>query len=127
MQEEPIKVQPSRDSESLRAACEHEGCPVCTVVLEHLERAIDNWEYDGFSDVAHRYELIHSRGFCPLHTWQLAQRSNAFRLGLIYNEILTDVEQELEIDYQKLIAAEDSVTKREPVLKRWQSKWFHRG
>ena len=52
MQEESIKVQPSRDSESLRAACSNEGCPVCTVVLEHLDRAMDNWEYDGFSDVA---------------------------------------------------------------------------
>ncbi len=100
MQEEPIKEQRSRDSDSLRAACEREGCPVCTVVLEYLERLIDNWEYEGFSDVAHRYELIRSRGFCPLHTWQLAQRSNGFRLGLIYNEILTDVEQQLDHDYR---------------------------
>ena len=127
MQEEPIKVQRSRDSESLRAACGHEGCPVCTVRTQHLERSIDNWEYDGFSDVAHRYELIHSRGFCPLHTWQLAQRNNAFRLGLIYNEILTDVEQKLENDYRRLVAADDSAPKHEPVLKRWQRKWFHRG
>ena len=127
MQEEPIKEERSRDSNSLRTACGHEGCPVCTVVLEHLERSIDNWEYDGFSDVAHRYELINSRGFCPLHTWQLSQRSNAFRLGLIYNEILTDVEQKLENDYQKLVAAEGSVTKRESLLKRWQRKWFRRG
>src|SRR5437667_2910898 len=82
MQEEPIKEQRSRDTDSLRAACEREGCPVCTVVLEYLERSIDNWEYEGFSDVQHRYELIHSRGFCPLHTWQLAQRSNGFRPSL---------------------------------------------
>ena len=127
MQEEPIKEQRSRDSDSLRAACEREGCPVCTVVLEYLERLIDNWEYEGFSDVAHRYELIRSRGFCPLHTWQLAQRSNGFRLGLIYNEILTDVEQQLDHDYRQLVATDDVVSKHEPVLKRWQRKWFHRG
>ncbi len=127
MQEEPIKEQRSRDSDSLRAACEREGCPVCTVVLEYLERLIDNWEYEGFSDVAHRYELIRSRGFCPLHTWQLAQRSNGFRLALIYNEILTDVEQQLDHDYRQLVATDDVVSKHEPVLKRWQRKWFHRG
>lgn len=127
MQEEPIKEQRSRDSESLRTACGQEGCPVCTVVLEYLDRSIDNWEYEGFSDVRHRYELIDSRGFCPLHTWQLAQRSNAFRLGLIYNEILTDVEQTLETDYESIVATEDSIQKREPVLKKWQRKWFHRG
>jgi hypothetical protein len=127
MQEEPIKEQRSRDSDSLGAACGHEGCPVCTVILEHLERSIGNWEYDGFSDVAHRYELIDSRGFCPLHTWQLAQRSNAFRLGLIYNEILTDVEQTLEKDYQRIVANNDPVTKRKPIFKGWQRKWFRRG
>src|SRR5512142_904773 len=114
MKKQPIKEQRSRDSDSLRAACEREGCPICTVVLEYLERFIDNWEYEGFTDVEHRYELIHSRGFCPLHTWQLAQRSNGFRLGLIYNEILTDVEQELENDYRALVAADDSAIKPEP-------------
>src|SRR5690348_4846904 len=127
MQEEPIKEQHSRDIDSLCAACEREGCPVCTVVLEYLDRSIDHWEYEGFSDVAHRYELINSRGFCPLHTWQLAQRSNGFRLGLIYNEILTDVEQQLENEYRGLVATDDAVTKREPILKRWQRTWFHRG
>jgi Family of unknown function (DUF6062) len=125
MQEEPFKEQRSRDSDSLRAACGREGCPVCTVVLEYLDRSIDNWEYEGFSDVAHRYELIHSRGFCPLHTWHLAQRSNAFRLGLIYNEILTDVEQKLDHDYRSLVASDDAASKRESVLKRWSRKWFH--
>lgn len=127
MQEEPTKEQRSRDSDSLHAACGREGCPVCTVVLEYLDRSIDHWEYEGFSDVAHRYELINSRGFCPLHTWQLAQRSNGFRLGLIYNEILTDVEQQLENEYRGLVATDDAVTKREPILKRWQRTWFHRG
>ena len=63
MQEEPMKEQRSRESDSLRAACECEGCPVCTVVLEYLVRSIDNWEYEGFSDVEHRHELIRSRGF----------------------------------------------------------------
>ena len=125
MQEEPIKEQRSRDSDSLRAACEREGCPVCSVVLEYLERSIDNWEYEGFSDVQHRHELIHSRGFCPLHTWQLAQRSNAFRLGLIYTEILTDVEQKLDQDYRRLAATDDTASKRESVLKRWRRRWFH--
>lgn len=119
MQEESIEVQRSRDADALRAACGREGCPVCTVVLEYLERSIDNWEYEGFSDAQHRHELIRTRGFCPLHTWQLARRSNAFRLGLIYTEILADVEQKLDQDYSRLAATESAVAKREPALKRW--------
>jgi hypothetical protein len=62
-----------------------------------------------------------------LHTWQLAQRNNGFRLGLIYNEILTDVEEKLDSDYRRLVATDDSVSKRESVFKRWQRTWFHRG
>lgn len=127
MHKEPSKEERSRDSDSLSAACGREGCPVCTVVLEYLDRSIDNWEYEGFTDVAHRYELIKSRGFCPLHTWQLAKRSNAFRLGLIYNEILTDVEQQLQNEYRGLVATGEAVTNRESILKRWQRTWFHRG
>ncbi len=125
MQEDAIAIQRSRDADSLRAACGREGCPVCMVVLEYLDRSIDNWEYEGFSDVQHRHELIRSRGFCPLHTWQLAQRGNAFSLGLIYTEILTDVEQKLAQDYSKLVATDGTLSKRESVFKRWRSRWFH--
>jgi Family of unknown function (DUF6062) len=124
MQDEPIKMQRTRDSDALRAACGREGCPVCTVVLEYLDHLIDNWEYEGFTNVEHRFELIRSRGFCPLHTWQLAQRSNAFRLGLIYNEILTDVEEKLDQDYRRLAAAGGSLVKRESVFKRWRKRWM---
>jgi len=125
MQEEPIEIQRSRDTDSLRAAFGHEGCPVCTVVLEYLDRSIENWEYEGFTDVQHRHELIHSRGFCPLHTWQLAERGNPFALGLIYNEVLTDVEDKLNRDYRRLAAADGSASKRESVLKRWWRRWVH--
>jgi hypothetical protein len=125
MQEETIEGQRSRDTDALRAAFGREGCPVCTVVLEYLERLIDTWEYEGFSDVEHRHELIRSRGFCPLHTWQLAQRSNAFRLGLIYNEILTDVVHELHQDYSRLATSAVTVSKHESVFNGWWRRWRH--
>ncbi len=98
MSEETIDVQRSRDADALRAAYEREGCPVCLVVLEYMEHAMDGWEFEGFTDVEHRHQLIRSRGFCPLHTWQLAQRHDAFQLALVYNEVLTDVLQELDAD-----------------------------
>ena len=96
MREETGDVQRSREAELLRAAYGREGCPVCLVVLEYVNMAMDSWEFEGFTDVEHRHQLIRSRGFCPLHTWQLAQRHNAFPLALVYNEVLTDVLQELE-------------------------------
>jgi hypothetical protein len=126
MREEPNKEERSRDSDSLRAACGHEGCPVCTVVLEYLDHIIDNWEYEGFSEVAHRYELINSRGFCPLHTGQLVQRGNSFRLGLIYNEILTDVEHALEQEYSKLTGVTSNTPKQRTSFKKLWNRQFQR-
>jgi hypothetical protein len=46
MQEEPIKEQRSRDTDSLRAACEREGCPVCIRrVLEELRELVRKHDY----------------------------------------------------------------------------------
>lgn len=118
MQEETSDIQRSRDAEALRAAYGLEGCPVCLVILEYMERAMDGWEFEGFTDVEHRHQLIRSRGFCPLHTWQLAQRHNAFQLGVIYNEVLTDVLQELD-------ANDESTSKRGTFWNRGWRKRSH--
>ena len=122
MREETSDAQRSRDADALRAAYGREGCPVCLVILEYMEHAMDGWEFEGFTDVEHRHQLIRSRGFCPLHTWQLAQRHNAFQLGLIYNEVLTDVLQELEADGSKA-SADRGAPKRESIWNRgWRKK-----
>jgi hypothetical protein len=89
--------------------------------------SIDSWEYEGFTDVAHRYKLICLHGFCHLHIWQSARRSNGVSFGLIYNEILTDVEQELENYYRRWVATDNAVMKPESVLIRWQRRWIHHG
>jgi hypothetical protein len=81
----------SRDAESFYAACEQEGCPVCLVVQETVERAMETWRYEGFTDVIHRQELTRRRGFCPRHTWQLAQGHCAFQLAVVYQEVLSDL------------------------------------
>jgi Family of unknown function (DUF6062) len=85
-----------RDVDALLAACKEEGCPICTLVHNSVQRYIDNWKYEGFTDVEHRHKLIQSRGFCPLHTWQLAQGDNVAQLALVYREVLTDVLTNLE-------------------------------
>ncbi len=105
----------SRDADSLRAAFKREGCPMCTVTLESMNRVMDGWNYEGFTDVEHRHELIRSRGFCPLHTWQLAQRNNTFQLALIYREILTDV-------LPKMGDAQDGRHSRGEQWMKWFSK-----
>ena len=117
MKDESGSVSQSRDADSLRAAFGREGCPVCTVVLDSLEHFMDNWQYEGFTDVEHRQGLIRSRGFCPLHTWQLAQHNAAFQLAVIYNEVLGGIEDELNQEYQKHGTASQRAS-----WKPWQRK-----
>lgn len=88
---EPKTSNHSRDAALLQAAFHQEGCPVCRVVLENMHMAMDTWNYEGFTDVAHRQLLARVRGFCPVHTWQLAERNNTFQLAVVYKEILEDM------------------------------------
>ena len=105
MQQETPEGRNSRDAASLRAACEHEGCPVCTLVFESVQHFMDTWQYEGFTDVEHRHLLIQSRGFCPLHTWQLAQSNAPFQLAVVYQEVLTEILDDLKRDTHALTTA----------------------
>lgn len=98
MPEEINQPHRSRDSDALQAAFGHEGCPVCQVLLASMQQVMDAWQYEGFTDVQHRHEVITTRGFCPLHTWQLAQLNTAFQLGIIYRDILADVLPALQLE-----------------------------
>ncbi len=114
----------SRDANDLRAACKREGCPVCIVVLENMDRAMESWQYEGFTDAEHRKEVMRTRGFCPLHTWQLAQRNNAFQLAVIYREVLTDLLETMS-DEQKQATHPPRAPEENWILK--VKRWFQSG
>jgi hypothetical protein len=120
-------VNHSRDAEALRVACKREGCPVCTVVLSEMERTMETWNYEGFSDVEARHALIRARGFCPLHTWQLAQRHNTFQLALVYEGVLTDMLRDLEREIglvQGAGSASDIEAETRPARQPWWQRLF---
>ncbi len=124
MQQEAPGGWNSRDATSLRAACQREGCPVCTLVLESVQHFMDTWQYEGFSDVEHRHQLIQSRGFCPLHTWQLAQNNAPFQLAVVYQEVLTEILDDLNRDTHALAAVGFDETAPETA---WKKLWKRRG
>src|SRR5947208_11408378 len=115
------KANRSRDADSLRAAFGREGCPVCIVVLASMRQSMDAWQYEGFSDVEQRHELIRSRGFCPLHTWQLAQLYTAFQLALVYSGVLPDVLATVKQD-----AARQGEQEPPSRWSRWWKRWSRR-
>jgi len=101
MQAQEHHIPSSREGDALFQALEKEGCPVCLVTLEAMQRAMDYWLYEGFSDADNRQRLIRSHGFCARHTWQLAQLPASFQLAQVYqttlSETLTSLTQSLEL------------------------------
>src|ERR1017187_1774953 len=124
MSQEHAVVDHSRDAHSLCVAFGRDGCPVCTVVLESVELAMDSWNYEGFTDVEHRQELIRSRGFCPVHTWQLAQRNNAFQLAMVYREVFADMLSCLDEEAQGASFTVSSLLHRKTGWIRGIKRWF---
>jgi Family of unknown function (DUF6062) len=122
MSKDKSAMQRSQEADSLRAASGREGCPVCIVVLESMQRSMHNWQYEGFTDVEHRHELIRSRGLCPLHTWQLAQQGNAFQLALVYSGVLTEILAPLQQDALQHTQPAPST----PRNAWWQRRWRRR-
>ncbi|HET9920504.1 MAG TPA: DUF6062 family protein [Ktedonobacteraceae bacterium] len=114
-----------RDIDALREACKAEGCPICTLVQGAVQHYIDTWKYEGFSDVEHRHQLIQSRGFCPLHTWQLGRGDNAAQLALVYREVLTDVLEDLDTEAGKQVpvAGERGEKRGESAWGNFWKKW----
>ncbi len=86
----------SRDGEALSQALERVGCPICLVAQEAMQRVMDHWLYDGFTDAGNRQQLRCTQGFCPRHTWQLAQLPAAFQLAQVYHDLLPQALQELD-------------------------------
>jgi hypothetical protein len=114
------RVDHSREAEALQDACHREGCPVCTVVLEQMSMVMKTWSYEGFTDVEHRQQITQARGFCPLHTWQLTQRNNAFQLAVVYEHVLDVMEHELADEQRSLpqtLSSRDWLTRLRNMLR----------
>jgi hypothetical protein len=90
----------SRDGDALFQTLKKEGCPICLMTLEAIQRAMDQWLYEGFTDAENRERLVRSHGFCARHTWQLARLPASLQLAQVYQstlpEILTSLTQSLE-------------------------------
>lgn len=108
----------SREGDALFQALERPGCPVCTVRRDALQRAMDYWQYEGFSDADDRERLVRSQGFCAHHTWQLARMPASFQLALVYQSTLPELIRKLKQRREQLVPAPRGV-------RRWlRSRWW---
>lgn len=105
MGDDQQKMRRSRDGDALYQACEREGCPVCLVTLARMERVMDFWQYEWVSEMENRQILIHSKGFCARHTWQLTQLTSLptpFALAMVYRSIFPDLLAEVQRDLAQI-------------------------
>lgn len=92
-------MQETQDAHEFQAflfACTQEGCPLCRLVEDRVQRYLDGWAYEFFTDVEIREELRHSQGFCHQHTWQLARLGAALPLAQTYRVVLSDLIDQLQ-------------------------------
>jgi Family of unknown function (DUF6062) len=91
-------MQNSRDYQRLLEACTQEGCPLCRLTQENVQRYLDAWKYELFTDISIREELRRSQGFCHIHTWQLVSMGANLQLAQAYRDILSDTAEQLQGD-----------------------------
>jgi len=91
---------PNSIAYKLLEACHEQGCPVCRLEQEGVERYLDNHLYENVNSPAWRDRLRLSLGFCHEHAWLgVNQRlGDALGFAIIYHDIVNTVLNNLSDD-----------------------------
>lgn len=79
-------------------ACREEGCPVCRVEQESVERYLQNHFYENVNSPKWRDRLRRSLGFCHEHSWLAVDRrlGDALGFSILYRDILNNMLRTME-------------------------------
>jgi hypothetical protein len=91
---------PNSIAYKLLEACREQGCPVCRLEQQGVERYLDNHLYENVNSTAWRDRLRLSLGFCHEHAWLgVDQRlGDALGFAIIYHDIVNTVLNNLSDD-----------------------------
>ena len=84
------------------------GCPVCNHMEEVIFDFLTTWQYALTNDENVQKEHAAELGFCPAHTWQLANISSSRGISRGYSKLLEHLAEELT----KLIDSSAKATKK---------------
>jgi len=86
---------PPQGAFNLEDAFAEEGCPVCRIALQNVQRLIESTNYDALGDPGIRAELTEATGYCTVHAQQWL--ANAFVLGTatLYRDVIVRTLREL--------------------------------
>jgi hypothetical protein len=74
-------------------ACRAEGCPICRLEQDSVERYLDNQFYENVNSPKWRDRLRASLGFCKEHAWLGVNRRLGDALGysIVYHDLLNSI------------------------------------
>lgn len=88
---------PNFTAHKLLEACREQGCPVCRLEQQDVERYLDRQFYENVNSPAWRDSLRASFGFCHEHAWLgVNQRlGDALGFSIIYRDLINSVLNQL--------------------------------
>jgi len=91
---------PNSTAYKLSEACHEQGCPVCRLEQQGVERYLDNHFYENVNSPGWRERLRASLGFCHEHAWLgVNQRlGDALGYAIIYHDMVNTVLNKLNDD-----------------------------
>ena len=73
----------------LKEAFKNEGCPICFIMLEHLNKYFDHLLYEEALSVSVHKKMIAGMGLCNTHTWVLAKSTDKLGIGSLFQTTLS--------------------------------------
>ena len=89
---------PNFTAHKLLEACRAQGCPVCRLEQQDVERYLDRQFYENVNSPAWRDSLRASLGFCHEHAWLAVDQrlGDALGFSIIYRDILNAILKQLD-------------------------------
>ena len=75
---------------ALQKACQKDGCPLCTIIDERIDRYIDGMLFENISDRTFRAEYRAAGGFCNSHAQALLNYRDGLAVAILGRDILQD-------------------------------------
>ncbi len=81
---------------ALQKACQNEGCPVCRIIAERIDRYIDGMLFEHISDRTFRAQYREAGGFCAGHAKALLGYRDGLAVAILGQGTLDDYIQDFK-------------------------------
>ncbi len=76
---------------NLRDAFAEEGCPICRLCSQAVDRYLSHLLYESVNDPGVRWDIRRSQGFCKEHAWQLQRKGDVLGIAIIHQDVIAAI------------------------------------